>query len=321
MSNNSFSQKINQVTGKDYLTAIDLKIFQMNITRWCNQACKHCHVDASPKRIEFMDKETMDKCLQLISKIPSIEVVDITGGAAEGNANFAYLVSELQTMGKRIIDRCNLTILEEEGFEWLYEFLAEKKVEIVSSLPHYNSARTNQQRGDGVYEKSIKALKKLNALGYGKDLKLDLVYNPTGMFLSGSQFQLEKEYKEFLYKNHGIVFHNLICINNMPINRFLKALERAGKYFEYMELLIQSFNALTLDGLMCRHQISVGYDGSIYDCDFNQMLNLKAKPISHIDQFDLEKFLSRRIVLDNHCFGCTAGAGSSCGGELVKSGK
>lgn len=314
-----FSDHIRKDLPEDTLRASDLKIFQMNIGKWCNQACKHCHVDASPKRTEFMNREVIDQCLDVIGKTPSIEIVDITGGAPEGNPDFAYLVQGCKNLGKRVIDRCNLTILETEGFSWLYSFLAENEVEIVSSLPHFASHRTNQQRGDGVFEKSIIALQKLNAMGYGKNLKIDLVYNPTGLFLSGSQSQLEKEYKKTLKEKYNIKFNHLICINNMPINRFRSALERNGKLEEYMDMLIQAYNPLTLEGLMCRHQISVGYDGYLYDCDFNQMLEIKTEPISHIRDFDFNRLVTREILLDDHCFGCTAGAGSSCSGELVSS--
>lgn len=314
----NFEDRIRMDLGSNHLKALALNTFQMNIGRWCNQACKHCHVDASPIRTEFMDLETIDICLNTIKNTPSIELVDLTGGAPEGNPHFSYIVEECRKLGKRVIDRCNLTILEEDGYEHLYEFLAEEKVEIVSSLPHFNSSRTNQQRGDGVFEKSITALQKLNQLGYGNNLKLDLVYNPTGLFLSASQKQLEKEYKTSLFKNHKIIFNNLICINNMPINRFLKSLERNGKLQDYMDILLQAYNPLTLDGLMCRQLISVGYDGSVYDCDFNQMLNMKVKPITHIKDFNYEMIKNRNIQLGNHCYGCTAGAGSSCGGEIAK---
>jgi radical SAM/Cys-rich protein len=274
-------------------------------------------VDASPIRTEMMSKEIMDLCLRVIGSTPQIKTVDITGGAPEGNPHFTYLVEQVRKLGKHIIDRCNLTILEEPGNEYLYDFLASNEVEVCSSLPYFAESQTDKQRGDGVFRKSIIAIQKLNKLGYGKDLTLNLVYNPVGLFLSSSQKQLEREFKENLSKKFGIIFNQLYCINNLPINRFLAALVRAGKFETYMDTLVNSYNPQTLDGLMCRHQISVGYDGKVYDCDFNQMLELESKPFSHIRDFNLESFLNRDIVVANHCYGCTAGAGSSCGGELA----
>ncbi|BDA77370.1 radical SAM/Cys-rich domain protein [Leptospira kobayashii] len=314
----SFGKQIRIGTdAKNPLTGLTLTTFQINVGKWCNQACKHCHVDASPIRTEMMSKETIDKCLAIIKSVPAIQTVDITGGAPEGNIHFRYLVEEARKLGKKIIDRCNLTILEEKGNEDLHEFLAANEVEVCSSLPYFSQSRTDQQRGDGVFNKSITALQKLNKLGYGTRLPLNLVYNPVGVFLSSAQKQLEREFKENLDKKYGIVFNNLYCINNMPINRYLGALVRTGKFETYMETLVNAYNPMTLEGLMCRHQISVGYDGKIYDCDFNQMLELEAKPVSHVDHFDYETFVNRNIVVANHCFGCTAGAGSSCGGEVA----
>lgn len=311
-------------TGKSFFETLEgplkantLKVFQINIGRWCNQACRHCHVDASPLRSELMNWDTMEQCLQVIADTPSIEVVDITGGAPEGNPNFKKLVESARNLGKRVIDRCNLTILEEPGYEWLYDFLAKNEVEIVSSLPSILENVTDNQRGKGVFQKSIAALQKLNQNGYGSKLPLHLVYNPNGLFLSTSQSSLEKDYKEKLKKDYGITFNQLYCINNLPINRFLAALVRGGKFEMYMETLVNAYNPKTLDGLMCREQISVGYDGFIYDCDFNQMLDLKSNEKTHIKDFNLQSFLQRNIVVANHCYGCTAGAGSSCGGEIV----
>jgi radical SAM/Cys-rich protein len=308
----SFSTKVDS-----FLPALSLKTFQINVGRWCNQTCRHCHVDASPKRTEAMNHTTAERCIQLIESIPSIQTVDITGGAPEGNTEFTYLVKESKRLGKHVIDRCNLTILEEEGFEYLYEFLSSQNIEIIASLPHFAKSRTDSQRGKGVFDKSIIALQKLNKLGYGKNISLSLVYNPTGLFLSSSQLQLEREFKENLFEQFGIIFNNLYCINNLPINRFLNSLYNGGKFNEYMDVLCTAYNPATLEGLMCRHQISVGYDGTIHDCDFNQMLELPSEKVGHIDNFDLDRFLGRNIVLANHCFGCTAGAGSSCGGEIA----
>ncbi len=306
-------------TGADasYLKPGELKTFQINVGKWCNQACRHCHVDASPTRTEIMSRATMDKCLAIIGAVQSIETVDITGGAPEGHPHFREFVRQVRALGKHVIDRCNLTILEEPGHEDLAEFLAAQQVEIVASLPHFAQHRTDQQRGAGVFEKSITGLKKLNALGFGSQLKLNLVYNPTGLFLSGDQTQLEREFRQKLAEDFGIVFHNLYCINNMPINRFLFALEKAGKTETYLTTLVNAFNPQTLPGLMCRTQISVSHDGSVYDCDFNQMLDMPAQGVGHIDEFNAQAFATRTIRTANHCYGCTAGAGSSCGGAVA----
>lgn len=299
------------------ITPTELTTFQINLGKWCNQACRHCHVDASPQRTEQMERTTLEKCLNIIEAIPSINTVDITGGAPEGHPLFRELVRRVRSMGKHTIDRCNLTILDEPGQEDLAEFLAENKVEIIASLPHFAAPRTDAQRGAGVFAKSIAALKKLNALGYGREIPLNLVYNPSGVFLSGNQMQLEREFKEKLLAEHNIVFNNLYCINNMPINRFLFALERAGKTTAYLNTLANAFNPQTIPGLMCRSQISVGYDGRVYDCDFNQMLEIEAESVAHIDDFTPERFAARTIRTANHCYGCTAGSGSSCGGAVV----
>jgi radical SAM/Cys-rich protein len=304
-------------SGFPQLQPAALTTFQINLGRWCNQACRHCHVDASPQRSEMMNRETLEKCIEIISSLESITTVDITGGAPEGHPLFRELVRRVRAAGKHVIDRCNLTILAEPGQEDLADFLSEQQVEIVASLPHFAAQRTDSQRGAGVFEKSIAALKKLNALGYGSRLTLNLVYNPTGVFLSGNQLQLEREFREQLMANYGIVFNRLYCINNMPINRFLFALERAGKTATYLTILVNAFNPQTIPGLMCRTQISVGYDGQVYDCDFNQMLDLPADAVAHIDDFNVERFLSRSIRTANHCYGCTAGSGSSCGGAVV----
>jgi len=290
---------------------LNLKVFQVNIGRKCNQACRHCHVNSSPQDEREMRRETVDLCLDVIRHIDEIETVDLTGGAPEMNENFRYFVSESRKAGKHVIDRCNLTILEEPGYEYLYEFLGDNKVEIVASLPHFRSSSTDHQRGVGVFEKSIQVLQKLNDLGYGNSLPLNLVYNPTGLFLSSQQEQLEREFKEYLKNNYNIVFNNLYCLNNFPINRFLESLIRVGKVADYMEMLVNAYNPCTLQNLMCRHQISVGYDGQLYDCDFNQMLDMNLLPIGHIKDFDYHKIMNRTIRTANHCYGCTAGSGSS----------
>jgi radical SAM/Cys-rich protein len=293
------------------LKVLSLKTFQVNIGRKCNQACRHCHVNSSPQDKREMIRETVDQCLKVIRKVGEIETVDLTGGAPEMNDNFQYFVEQSRQAGKHVIDRCNLTILEEPGYEYLYEFLSKNQVEIVASLPHFRASSTDRQRGGGVFEKSILALQKLNKLGYGKSIPLNLVYNPTGLFISSSQEQLQREFKESLSKKYNIVFNELYCLNNFPINRFLESLIRAGKLTDYMEILVNAFNPCTIENLMCRHQISVGYDGNLYDCDFNQMLDMKLAPIGHVKDFDYENIINRKIRTANHCYGCTAGSGSS----------
>ena len=294
-----------------------LTTFQMNLGKLCNLACVHCHVNAGPtKTKENMNEDTVNLCLDVIARVPTIEAVDLTGGAPEMNPYFKKIVTRCRELGKRVIDRCNLVILEEPGYEHLYSFLAENQVEIVSSLPHYAQSKTDSQRGRGVFDKSVIALQKLNKLGYGKELQLHLVSNPSGLFLSGSQKQLEREFKENLFRKFGIVFNELFCINNLPINRFLDSLVRKKKFDQYMDILVNAYNPSTVQGLMCRSHVSVSYEGYLYDCDFNQMLEMKIDETDHIKNFDLDRFLNRKIKVLNHCYGCTAGAGSSCGGAL-----
>jgi radical SAM/Cys-rich protein len=313
----SFSGYIGKHVNHDgSLRPLTCATFQINVGYRCNQVCRHCHVNASPERTEMMNRKTIDDCLNVISQIDNIKTVDITGGAPEMNENFRYLVEESHKLNKHVIDRCNLTILEYPGYEYLYEFLASHDVEIIASLPHFSASFTNRQRGNNVFEISITALKKLNELGYGKDKILNLVYNPIGTYLSAPQKQLEREFKENLKRKYNVVFNNLYCINNLPINRYLVQLHKTEKFTPYMELLVNSFNPATLDGLMCRHQISVGYDGKVYDCDFNQMLDLAVPAINNIRNFRYNYFIKRKIEIANHCFGCTAGSGSSCGGEI-----
>jgi len=238
---------------------------------------------------------------------------------SEMNPHFHYLVEESKKADKHVIDRCNLTILEMPGYEHLYDFLAKNEVEIIASLPHFTESSTDKQRGKGVFQKSITALKKLNELGYGDELPLNLVYNPVGTCLSGCQEKLEKEFKQNLQKDFGVKFTNLYCLNNLPINRYLDSLVRTNKFNEYMQTLVHNFSLKNVEGLMCRDQVSVSWDGYIYDCDFNQMLEIKSSPISHIKQFNYKQFISRNIKTANHCFGCTAGSGSSCGGAISSS--
>ncbi len=297
-------------------------IFQLNIGKLCNQTCAHCHVDAGPdKKVENMDKATLEKCLSIIKKY-QIPIVDITGGAPEMNPHFRWFVEECTAAGAKVMDRCNLTIIEaHKKYSDLPQFFADNKVEVVSSLPYFTASRTDGQRGDGVFEASIAALKKLNEVGYGVEgsgLTLNLVFNPSGAFLPGDQMELETEFKNQLKRRYGIVFNNLFAITNLPISRFLDYLLESGNYTQYMTDLIDAYNPTTLDGLMCRNTISVSWDGHVYDCDFNQMLDLKvASPSNHLDNFDMDQFVNRKVVLNQHCYGCTAGAGSSCGGEVA----
>ncbi|MCB0634780.1 MAG: arsenosugar biosynthesis radical SAM protein ArsS [Saprospiraceae bacterium] len=299
------------------------EIFQINIGKLCNQTCAHCHVDAGPDRKEEqMSRKHLERCLEIIASVPSIHTVDITGGAPEMNANFRWFVAECVRMGKKVMDRCNLTIImANKKYHDLPEFFKEHRVHVVSSLPYFSKSRTDSQRGDGVFEDSIAALKKLNEVGYGLEgsgLLLDLVYNPSGAFLPSGQAELEAEFKRQLKRRYDIQFNQLYAITNLPISRFLDYLLESGNYESYMQMLVEAFNPATVSGLMCRNTLSISWDGYIYDCDFNQMLDLKvAAPNSrHINDFDAEALQDRAIVLNQHCYGCTAGAGSSCGGEI-----
>ena len=296
---------------------------QVNLGKLCNQACFHCHVDAGPNKLrENMSAATVDHLLEIIQKTATVQTVDLTGGAPELNPNFRRMVRELTARGIQVIDRCNLTVLFEPGQEGLADFLAEHQVQVVASLPCYSMENVDAQRGDGVFEKSIEGLKILNNLGYGREgsgLTLDLVYNPLGATLPPSQPELERSYKEMLYREFEIVFNRLFCITNMPIKRFLADLKRQKKYETYMELLVNSFNLGSLDYLMCKSMVSISWDGQVYDCDFNQMLQVpvlgSAKNLDQIESFD--QFAKTEIALADHCYGCTAGSGSSCGGALL----
>lgn len=306
--------------GHQSLKPLGVATLQINIGKKCNQSCAHCHVDAGPDRTEMMSVSHLEKCLEIAS-MPEITTVDITGGAPELHTHFKWFVEECYKLGVEVIDRCNLTIItSNKKYRELPSFFAKNQVHLISSLPHFSKRRTDSQRGDGVFESSIEALKMLNAIGYGmadSDLKLDLVYNPTGHFLPDSQSQLEAEFKAQLERRNGVFFNQLFVITNMPISRFLEYLLETGNYAEYMQKLLEAFNPGTIEGLMCRNMISVSWDGYIYDCDFNQMLDMKVKGDSqHIDSFDLRQLRERSILTGPHCYGCTAGAGSSCGGEI-----
>jgi radical SAM/Cys-rich protein len=301
-------------------TGID--ILQVNVGYMCNQTCKHCHVDAGPDRKEIMTRETMEMCLTALRN-SSIQTVDLTGGAPEMNPNFRWFVEQIRKLGRHVMVRCNLTILTvNPTYRTLPQFFRDHQVEVVSSLPYYSASNTDRQRGDGVFEQSITALKMLNEVGYGKpdsNLKLNLVYNPNGAFLPASQAQLEKDFKRQLESRFGIVFNNLFSITNMPISRFLEYLLLSGNFDEYMEKLVNAFNPVAAHGVMCRNTISVGWDGYLYDCDFNQMLDLKVASDRsvHIQDFDINALVDREIIVNRHCFGCTAGSGSSCGGSTT----
>jgi radical SAM/Cys-rich protein len=307
------------------LRRTEITTLQINVGKLCNQACHHCHVDAGPKRTEIMPERIARRTMELLEATPSITIVDITGGAPELNPHFRWLVEEARRLGRRAIDRCNLTVLLEESQGDLGEFLAAHQVEIFASLPCYSSENVEKQRGKGVFRKSIAALRHLNAIGYGMPgsaLPLHLVYNPVGPSLPPAQAALENDYKAHLRSEFGIEFHKLLTITNMPIHRFAEDLERSGRYDQYMNLLAKSFNAATVSGLMCRTMVSVGWDGKLYDCDFNQMLELgiengaaEAKTIWDVGNFS--EFAEKRIATGPHCLGCTAGAGSSCGGALA----
>lgn len=316
-----FQQQLEQV-GLLPLRPSGLEIFQVNIGKMCNQVCKHCHVDAGPDRKEIMDEATMRQCLQVLEHYPQFTTVDITGGAPEMNPLFTWFVSEIKKLNRHIIVRCNLTIiLANKKYHHLPEFYKQHGVEVVSSLPFYTQDRTDRQRGDGVFKDSIAALQLLNAAGYGiggTGLLLNLVYNPAGAFLPPGQQALEKEYKAALQEQYGIFFNNLYVITNMPISRYLDYLLSSGNYEKYMEKLNHAFNPAAAQNLMCRNTISVSWDGYLYDCDFNQMLDLKVNCSGkHISAFGLNELNSREIVLGQHCYGCTAGSGSSCGGATT----
>lgn len=298
-----------------------VEIFQINIGKLCNQTCTHCHVDAGPdRREENMDRATLEKCLEIITKY-KIPTVDITGGAPEMNAHFRWFVEECHKVGSTVMNRCNLTILRaNKKYYDLPEFFKKNKVHVVSSLPYFSKTRTDSQRGDGVFEDSIKALQMLNEVGYGIEgsgLILDLVYNPAGAFLPGSQETLEAEFKKVLSTKYNIVFNSLFAITNLPISRFLDYLLESGNYQSYMNELVDAFNPATVEGLMCRNTLSISWEGYIYDCDFNQMLDMKADvPGTHINDLNMDDLMKREIKLSQHCYGCTAGAGSSCGGVI-----
>jgi radical SAM/Cys-rich protein len=303
------------------LAATGIEVFQINVGKFCNQTCRHCHVDAGPERTEQMSRETAQLCIRALAGT-DIPTVDITGGAPELNANFRWLVEQARALGRHVMDRCNLSVLLLKPQADLADFLAQHQVEVVASLPYFRATQTDAQRGDQVFAKSIEALRLLNRLGYGRPgspLLLDLVHNPTGAFLPARQEALEAQFRRELWRHHQIEFNRLYTITNMPISRFLEFLIDSGNYEGYMQRLANAFNPAAAAAVMCRHTISIGWDGTLYDCDFNQMLDLpvQAPAPRHVKDFDLARLNHRHIVTANHCYGCTAGAGSSCGGAIA----
>src|SRR5438477_2530556 len=297
------------------------EILQVNVGKLCNLTCVHCHVNAGTKLKEIMTRETIDRVIAWFART-EVPTIDLTGGAPEMIPDFRYFIERVRalTPKRHVIDRCNLTILLESGYEDLPQFLADHEVEIIASMPCYTPDNVNAQRGEGVFDGSIKALQVLNSLGYGTHLPLHLVYNPVGAFLPGPQAELEADYKRELKKHFGIIFNNLYTITNLPIARFASYLRYNNKLEEYKQLLIDNFNPATVSGLMCRNTISVSWTGEVFDCDFNQMLKMNwgnGNSVLHLWEIEPAIVEDREILTGNHCFSCTAGAGSSCGGAIV----
>lgn len=315
-----FSDKMT-AAGLAPFRATGIAVLQVNLGKLCNQTCRHCHVDAGPDREERMTGETVEQCVQALAQT-EIPILDITGGAPELNPYFRRLVAQGRRLGRHVIDRCNLSILLLPSQEDLGAFLAAHRVEIIASLPSYHPAQTDAQRGGGVFEKSLRALQGLNRLGYGmkeSGLLLNLVYNPVGAFLPPKQEEIEARFRKELLQRHGVVFNHLYTLTNMPISRFLEFLIESGNYEGYMARLAGAFNPAAAAGMMCRSTLSVGWDGTLYDCDFNQMLELPLDRHAprQIEEFNAALLENRRIVIGNHCYGCAAGAGSSCGGAIT----
>ena len=317
----TFAKKIKE-TSQFPLRPKKLEILQINVGYMCNQVCAHCHVDAGPDRKEIMTRETMQPCLEVIKKTGA-HTLDLTGGAPEMNPNFRWFVEEASKVGiKDFIVRSNLTIIRaNKKYHDLPEFFKKHNVHVVSSMPHWTRGKTDKQRGDGVFDKSIQALKDLNAVGYGipdSPLRLDLVYNPSGAFLPGDQMALEADFKKALKEDFSIDFHNLFAITNLPISRFLDYLIASENYEDYMYALVEAYNPAAVENVMCTNTLSISWDGWLYDCDFNQMLNLKvASKVKHISEYNEELLQNRNIIINQHCYGCTAGAGSSCQGVVA----
>ncbi|HMV58013.1 MAG TPA: arsenosugar biosynthesis radical SAM protein ArsS [Nitrospira sp.] len=308
-------------SGLSPLHATGITVLQINVGKLCNQTCRHCHVDAGPDRTERMSRETAEQCIAALA-MTDIPTVDITGGAPELNPYFRWLVEQARALNRHVMDRCNLSVLLLPSQADLATFLAAHQVEIVASLPYYRAAQTDAQRGEGIFEKSIEALQLLNSLGYGREgsgLIVNLVHNPVGAFLPAKQEAIEAQFRKELRAKHGVEFNHLYTITNMPVSRFLEFLVESGNYLGYMERLANAYNPAAAGSVMCRYTLSVGWDGMLYDCDFNQMLDLPVQPDApaHIRDFDPTRLHHRQITTRNHCYGCTAGAGSSCGGTVT----
>jgi radical SAM/Cys-rich protein len=317
----AFAEKIHS-GGSDFKRrAVD--VLQVNMGRYCNLACIHCHVESGPTRTEMMSRENVEAVLGFFMR-SGIPTIDITGGAPELHPDFDYLVATASKLGRHVMDRCNLTVIFEPGKEYLPGFFKRHEVELVCSLPCYSKENVDKQRGKGTFDASIRALQRLNEIGYGQvdsDLVLNLVYNPVGSHLPPPQAQLERDYKRILREQFGIVFNHLFCLTNMPITRYATHLKLRGEYDRYVQLLENNFNAATLNQVMCRNLISIGWEGWVYDCDFNQMLDLPMQDAAgqrlNITSLVLDQVANRPILVGDHCYACTAGSGSSCGGALV----
>ncbi len=310
-----FTEKVHQP-----IYSQSIEIMQLNVGRRCNLTCKHCHVEAGPHRTELMTRQVFEKCLDVLTAHP-IGTIDITGGAPEMNPHLSWFISEAAHLGRRMLVRSNLAILLEALYQPFIDVYTQNKVEIVASLPDYRALRTDRQRGKGIFEAIIRILRQLNQKGYGQPdshLLLHLVYNPVGAYLPGAQEALAHEYRQRLTDEHGVTFNQLFCLTNCPVGRYLEYLVQTDNYEEYMTELINAFNWSALESVMCRTTLSVGWDGKLYDCDFNQMLALSVNhgAPAHIDIFNFDQLRKRQIVVANHCYACTAGAGSSCQGTL-----
>jgi len=311
-----------RANGQYPMPAAGVDVLQMNICRKCNLFCKHCHVGAGPHRTEMMSKQLMGKCLEILRE-NEISTIDVTGGAPEINPHLEWFLDNASLLGRRLIVRSNLTLLQEE-YRHFIDIYVRNKVEIVTSLPHYKEDGTDKQRGKCAFTTIVEVIKQLNARGYGKEnsgLVLNLVHNPTGFYLPGSQSALAHEYKSRLLADHGVSFNDLFCITNMPVGRYLEHLQKSDNLTDYMAELAAAFNPSAAENIMCKSTISVSYDGQLYDCDFNQMLGLPIESHAHVNEFDMDTIGRRRIVLANHCYGCTAGSGSSCQGSTDKAEK
>lgn len=318
--NPSFADKIEQI-GRSPLTSTGVDILQINVGKVCNLRCRHCHVEAGPDRREVMSREVLQACLEIFGA-SAIPTVDITGGAPEMNPHLSWFIEEVGPFERRLIVRTNLLVLLDEKYEHLIDVYVKNRVEVVASLPHYRQDRTDKQRGEGAFKGIVEMIKVLNRKGYGQEgsgLILDIVHNPVGAYLPGSQEALEHEYRRRLRQEYGVVFNNLFCITNVPVGRYLEYLLKTENFEDYMTELVSAFNPAAVGRVMCKTTVSVGWDGSLYDCDFNQMLALPVNhgAPDHIDDFDLDRLRNRQIVIANHCYGCTAGCGSSCQGQTA----